>query len=192
MIFILTALSVLFSLYVVYSNNIIYSLLCLVMVFFLSGLLMLALRVEFLGYVVIIVYVGALAILFLFVVMTLDITSEEQASVEIKNNMVEPLPCIAGLAYFSVVSHLTIRVFSIESSLFERFSPIIPIQDQVIFANSLNPFVAYLYGTHFLYMILAGLLLLVAMVGAVLLTLEKARANQNTQKQQYQHAKKQL
>ena len=189
MLLLLSTLSVLFALYVIYSNNIVYSLLCLVMVFFLSGLMLLALRVEFLGYMLIIVYVGAIAILFLFVVMTLDITREEQNSVIIKSAG-GPLVHIAGLLYLLLVVYLTVKVFYTESFLFDRFSPILALTDQVILANSLNAISIYLYSTHFIYMIVAGFLLLVAMVGAVLLTLGDVRSNQDSQKQQYQYVKK--
>ena len=194
---ILFTLGVLFAMYVIYSNNIVYSLLCLVMVFLLSGIILLSLRIEFLGYMLIIVYVGAIAILFLFVVMTLDITREAQKSVMIQS-IGNPLVHLTGILYTVMVIYLTISVFSSESRLMENFSPM-PIgglTNQVLLADSLNPITIYLYSTHFLYMMVAGFLLLVAMVGAVLLTKEDDTKketkpiNQNSQKQQYQSPKK--
>lgn len=70
---------------VLFSRNVVYSLALLVLTFFLSALFLIQVGLEFLGYVLIVVYVGAIAILFLFVVMTLDIHSEETASSRVRN-----------------------------------------------------------------------------------------------------------
>jgi NADH-quinone oxidoreductase subunit J len=50
--------------------------LCLVLSFFIGGLLLISIGAEFLGLIVLIVYVGAIAVLFLFVVMMLNINTE--------------------------------------------------------------------------------------------------------------------
>jgi len=63
----------LFSFFVISSRNPIHSVLSLISVFLLSAILLLCLEVEFLALSFIIVYVGAIAILFLFIVMMLDI-----------------------------------------------------------------------------------------------------------------------
>ena len=55
------------------------------MTFFLSAVLLLGVRLVFLAYALVIVYVGAIAILFLFVVMTLDISREEKFSSAVRN-----------------------------------------------------------------------------------------------------------
>jgi len=185
----LASLSVIFALYVIHSNNILHSLISLMVVFFLSGIILLILRAEFLGYMLIIVYVGAIAILFLFVVMTLDINREESNYAIIKNTG-NYVPQVVGLAFILTVLFTTIQVFEADSALFEKFSFVSNSWLAITLNNSLNNLSISLYTFHFLYMVLAGLLLLVAMVGAVMLTLDKTRPNQNSPRQHYQSIKK--
>lgn len=189
MLTILASLSILFALYVIHSNNVVYCLMSLILVFFLSGLILLTLRIEFLGYMLIIVYVGAIAILFLFVVMTIDIDREESNYALLKNTG-NYTSQVVGLFFILTVQFITMRVFETDSILFEKFSFISDYWSSIIFNNSLNTISISLYTFHFLYMVLAGLILLVAMIGAVILTLDKERPNQNSQKQHYQSFKK--
>jgi len=63
----------LFSFFVISSRNPVHSVLSLISVFLLSAVLLLCLEVEFLALSFVIVYVGAIAILFLFIVLMLDI-----------------------------------------------------------------------------------------------------------------------
>jgi len=61
------------GLFVILTNNPVHSILALVLIFFLSSCLTLALGVEFLALLILMVYVGAISVLFLFVVMLLNI-----------------------------------------------------------------------------------------------------------------------
>ncbi len=61
---------------IIFSRNAVSALLFLILAYFFSGVFLILKGVEFLGYIIIIVYVGAIAVLFLFVVMTLDIQNE--------------------------------------------------------------------------------------------------------------------
>lgn len=189
MLTILASLSIIFALYVIHSNNVVYCLMSLIIVFFLSGLILIAFRAEFLGYMLIIVYVGAIAILFLFVVMTIDINREE-ANYALLKNTDNYTSQIIGIFFMLTVLFITVRVFEADSILFKKFSFIHDYGSYLTFSNSLNTVAISLYTFHFLYMVLAGLLLLVAMIGAVILTLDKKRLNQNSQKQHYQSFKK--
>ena len=109
------------SLLVILSRNVVYSLACLISTFFFSALLMLLVRLEFLGYVLVVVYVGAIAILFLFVVMTLDINQEERAS-SVVRNFGGYYSHVAALAFSSFVLWTTFSVVGPLSDLLERFS----------------------------------------------------------------------
>mmetsp|Transcript_12275 Transcript_12275/g.17056 ORF Transcript_12275/g.17056 Transcript_12275/m.17056 type:complete len:103 (+) Transcript_12275:1965-2273(+) len=82
----LATLTLISATLVLISRNIVYALAFLVTTFFLSAVLLINSGLEFLGYVLIVVYVGAIAILFLFVVMTLDINNEELASSRVRNS----------------------------------------------------------------------------------------------------------
>lgn len=70
---ILFILFVIVGLFVILTNNPVHSILALVLIFFLSSCLTLALGVEFLALLILMVYVGAISVLFLFVVMLLNI-----------------------------------------------------------------------------------------------------------------------
>ena len=70
---ILFILFVIVGLFVILTNNPVHSILALVLIFFLSSCLTLALGVEFLVLLILMVYVGAISVLFLFVVMLLNI-----------------------------------------------------------------------------------------------------------------------
>src|SRR5258708_33174088 len=62
---------------VVVSRNPVYSVLCLILAFFNAAALFLLIGAEFIAMILVIVYVGAVAVLFLFVVMMLDINLTE-------------------------------------------------------------------------------------------------------------------
>lgn len=70
--FIVWSLFFFVGLFVLLTNNPVHSILALVLIFFLSSCLALILGVEFLAFLILIVYVGAIAVLFLFVVMLLN------------------------------------------------------------------------------------------------------------------------
>ena len=65
------------SILVIFSNNAVHSVLYLIFTFFNSAILFLLMNAEFLAMTIVIVYVGAIAVLFLFVVMMLNITESE-------------------------------------------------------------------------------------------------------------------
>src|ERR1700749_229984 len=68
------------ALCVIFSKNIIQSVLYLILVFFLCSLLFIYLGADFIGLIILIVYIGAIAVLFSFVVMMLDIRLLEISS----------------------------------------------------------------------------------------------------------------
>jgi NADH:ubiquinone oxidoreductase subunit 6 (subunit J) len=67
-----------FAIKVVQNRNPIYSLLNLIFVFILTSIFFLSKNIEFLGFLLIVVYVGALAVLFLFVIMMLNLKHVSQ------------------------------------------------------------------------------------------------------------------
>lgn len=75
--YVFASILVLSALGVILSRNPVYSALCLVLCFFTSAVLWLLIEAEFLAIVLVLVYVGAVMVLFLFVVMMLDINLEE-------------------------------------------------------------------------------------------------------------------
>jgi len=75
--FVFAATLIAAALGVILARNPVYSALLLVLCFFLSAVIWLLLDAEFLGIVLVLVYVGAVMVLFLFVVMMLDVNLEE-------------------------------------------------------------------------------------------------------------------
>lgn len=80
MISVFLSLILIAALGVILSRNIVQSVLYLILVFFLCSLLFIYLGADFLGLIILIVYIGAIAVLFLFVVMMLNVRVLELAS----------------------------------------------------------------------------------------------------------------
>src|SRR5208283_3407668 len=87
---------------VVLARNPVYSALLLILCFFNSALIWLLLDAEFLGIVLVLVYVGAVMVLFLFVVMMLDVNIEEFRR-GIAGNWALTA-CVAGFVVFAIVN----------------------------------------------------------------------------------------
>ena len=155
-------------------RNPVHSVLFLILVFFNSAGLFVLLGAEFLAMILVVVYVGAVAVLFLFVVMMLDINF-----VELRQGFLQYLPTgiIIGLILFFelvvIVGGHTIASEDIKSSTW----PIPPVNN----LTNTEALGELLY-THYIYLFqAAGIILLVAMVGAIVLT---HRHRQGARKQQ--------
>ncbi len=151
---------VLSSLGVVSSKNPVYSVLFLILAFFNSAILFLFLNAEFLAMLLIVVYVGAVAVLFLFVVMMLNVKQEES---NIKFQKYTPFTLLivtivfAEILYISLSDNVTLNNISVSENL--------SIANNTIFLGNI------LYTDYFLLFQLSGIILLVAMIGAITLTL---------------------
>ena len=100
--------------FVVYSNNPVHSVLFLILVFFNAIGLLLIFNVEFLAMIFLIIYVGAIAVLFLFVVMMLNVRI-----VVLSGNFLRFLPigCIAGFIFFLEIFLIFFKSFNIDLDL---------------------------------------------------------------------------
>lgn len=105
----------LFSFFVISSRNPIHSVLSLISVFLLSAILLLCLEVEFLALSFIIVYVGAIAILFLFIVMMLDIKMGDDSFDVLKFG---PLSYFVSFIFFFEITKPLIDLTSFSNSSF--------------------------------------------------------------------------
>ena len=152
-----TALIVLSSIAVIYVSNPVYSVLFLILTFFISSTLFVLLGAELIAMLVIIVYVGAVAVLFLFVVMMLDINYSR-----FKNGFTKYLTIglLCGIILFVNI------VFIIkQSATTELVSDPIPYTSNVIAIGNLI-YTKYMYIFH-----LSGILLLISIIGSLVLTL---------------------
>ena len=151
---------------VIASRNPVHSVLFLILTFFnAAGLFMLA-GAEFLALILIVVYVGAVAVLFLFVVMMLDVDFAE-----LREGVLQYLPIGAIVGIILAVELILVlgTSFALPDGGVRGAQPI-PDLDQVSNIRALGD---VLYTQYVFFFQLAGMVLLVAMIGAIVLTISK-------------------
>jgi NADH-quinone oxidoreductase subunit J len=144
---------------VIFARNPVHSVLWLILAFFNAAGLMLLVGAEFIAMLLVIVYVGAVAVLFLFVVMMLDI---DFAS--LRSGFTRNLP-------FGIIIALVLLAEMVVAAMTRGAGPAasggqiaVTTQPNIVALGQL------LYSRYLLPFELAGLILLVAMVGAIVLT----------------------
>ncbi len=151
---------------VIASRNPVHSVLFLILSFFNAAGLFVLMGAEFLAMVLVIVYVGAVAVLFLFVVMMLDINY-----VELRRGVLQYLPigAFVGLLLLAELLVVLSGWVVIPQAASVAAAPIPPL-DQVTNTEAIGRII---YTDYFYLFQTAGLILLVAMIGAIVLTLRK-------------------
>jgi NADH-quinone oxidoreductase subunit J len=147
---------------VISSRNPVHSVLFLILCFVNAAGLFILMGAEFLAMILIVVYVGAVAVLFLFVVMMLDVDF-----VELRQGMLNYMP-IGGSIGLIVLVELALVVFSWVLSPTALKSAASPPASGVTNTQALGEI---LYTKYVYYFEASGLILLVAMIGAIVLTL---------------------
>jgi NADH-quinone oxidoreductase subunit J len=149
---------------VIAARNPVHSVLFLILAFFNGAGLFLLLGAEFLAMILVIVYVGAVAVLFLFVVMMLDVDF-----VELRQGMLNYLPVGAtiGLILLGELG-LVVGTWTLSPGLLKAVTAPLPASGTVSNTEAIG---LLLYTRYLFYFQSAGLILLVAMVGAIVLTL---------------------
>ena len=148
----------------VLSRNPVHSVLWLILAFLSSAGLFVLLGAEFVAMLLVIVYVGAVAVLFLFVVMMLDVDFSE-----LKAEMAKYMPLALLIAVVLLMQlGIAFGVWEASDKAEGLRAAVTPAADQVHNTKALG---LILYDQYFLLFQLAGLILLVAMVGAIVLTL---------------------
>ncbi|MCZ4351170.1 NADH-quinone oxidoreductase subunit J [Roseovarius aestuarii] len=150
------------GLFTVISRNPVHSVLWLILSFVSAAGLFVLLGAEFVAMLLVIVYVGAVAVLFLFVVMMLDVDFAE-----LKAEMAKYMP-LALLIGVILLMQLGMAFGSWEISATADAARAAPAPEGVQNTAALG---LLLYDKYFLLFQLAGLILLVAMIGAIVLTL---------------------
>ncbi|MDX2157424.1 MAG: NADH-quinone oxidoreductase subunit J [Hyphomicrobiaceae bacterium] len=151
---------------VITARNPVHAVLWLILAFFNAAGLFILLGAEFLAMILVVVYVGAVAVLFLFVVMMLDVDFAELRAGFIKN---APLGALVGLIV--LVELVAVVGFRIAGQTFTARGPA-PIPGAGAKLTNTEAIGAVLYKSPFVfYLEAAGLILLVAMIGAIVLTL---------------------
>jgi len=168
--------NIFFATLIILSSNPIYSIISLVCVIVSSSCILFFLEVEFLSFILLLIYIGAIAVLFLFVVMLLQVNNvvtkkRKDISVDVFLYAFILSKCLYFFYFFNKkLSMATVSIFSgympvtslnITSSIsFSSFS-----RDSSIFLN------LFVYKSYFF--IVVGFLLLFSMVGAIVLCIKK-------------------
>ena len=155
---------------VIQSRNPVYSVLFLILVFFNVAGLLILLGLDFFALIFLVVYVGAIAVLFLFVVMMLNI---KLAEIDEKRLRYLPIGGFLGILFLSevflIVDNDLIPLLDYSDSRGAAYD-FTSLVDQVTNIESVG---LLLYTYYFYYFIMASLILLVAMIGAIVLTMHK-------------------
>ena len=152
------------GLMVVAARNPVHSVLFLILAFVNAAGLFLLLGAEFLAMLLIVVYVGAVAVLFLFVVMMLDVDFAE-----FRQGFLNYLPIGALIGFILAVELLlVVGAWVIDPQLVK--APVAAIPANISNTEALG---RVLYTQYVYYFQAAGLVLLVAMIGAIVLTLRE-------------------
>ncbi|MEW5422593.1 NADH-quinone oxidoreductase subunit J [Amorphus sp. 3PC139-8] len=162
--YLFAAVTVASAFMVISSRNPVHSVLFLILAFFNSAGLFLLLGAEFLAMILVVVYVGAVAVLFLFVVMMLDVDFAE-----LRHGALQYLP-VGGLIGFVLLIELLLVLGSwviAPEVAADATAPIPPVSE----TTNIAALGELLYTRYVYFFQAAGLILLVAMVGAIVLTL---------------------
>jgi NADH-quinone oxidoreductase subunit J len=148
---------------VVSARNPVHSVLFLILAFFNSAALFVLLGAEFLAIILVVVYVGAVAVLFMFVVMMLDISYSEM-----REGFLQYLP-LGGLIGLILLLELAVVFggFLISPEVSGRLAAPTPKPDAASNTQALGEI---LYTNYVYFFEAAGMILLVAMIGAIVLT----------------------
>jgi NADH-quinone oxidoreductase subunit J len=149
---------------VVGARNPVHSVLFLILAFFNAAGLFILLGAEFLAMILVVVYVGAVAVLFLFVVMMLDVDF-----VELRQGFLNYLP-VGALVAVVLLAELVIVLAGWTFAPGVPLTVAVPIPDAGEVSNT-AALGRVLYTQYIYFFQAAGLVLLVAMVGAIVLTL---------------------
>ncbi|TVP71987.1 MAG: NADH-quinone oxidoreductase subunit J [Rhodobacteraceae bacterium] len=152
------------GLMVTVSRNPVHAVLWLILAFLSGAGFFVLLGAEFLAMLLIIVYLGAVIVLFLFVVMMLDV---DFASLKGEVARYFPIAALVGLVLLMQMSLLVGSWQAADGALALRQAPT-PDPDQIHNTKALG---LIIYDQYFLVFQVSGLVLLVAMIGAIVLTL---------------------
>ncbi len=157
--YLFATLTIASALAVIFSRNPVHSVLWLIVAFFNSAGLMLLLGAEFIAMLVVIVYVGAVAVLFLFVVMMLNVDFASLRSGFTRNL---PFGLIIALVLLAEIV-IAVSAWQAGPTLSGRAIPAATTPNIVALGQ-------LLYSRYLFAFEIAGLILLVAMIGAIVLT----------------------
>ena len=154
---------------VIISQHSVFSLLFLVSCFIFSSFLLFLLECEFLALLFIVVYVGAIAILFLFAIMML-----ESKQINLSRNAIKyfPVGIVFSVGLLVPILNIINNTFEDTSFIFSSFylNNYVNWYDLIDSTNDVNVYGQILYSYFVLQFLVAGLILLLVLIGVVYLT----------------------
>lgn len=174
--YLFSAMTIVAAIGVITVKNSVQAVLCLVLTFFSAAALWLLLEAEFLAITLVLVYVGAVMVLFLFVVMMLDVDFAA-----LKQGFAKHLPLglLVGAALFSAI------YWVINFKVFGTDKIAEPAKHDADYSN-VEELGRLLYGEYFYPFEIAGVILLVAIIAAISLTF-RGRRDRKGQSVREQH-----
>ena len=164
------------ALMVIVSKNTVHSVFFLILDFISVGCLFIMIGAEFLGMILLIVYVGAVAVLFLFVVMMLNVAEQKQSWFIGKKSTHIPSGLIVSVLIFLELL-VVIGGWKYKDNI--KSSSLLSVDKE--FSNT-HQIGNVMYTDYVLYFQLSGVILLLSMIGAILLTYRK---REGVKKQSY-------
>ena len=164
------------ALMVITSRNTINSVFFLILDFISVGCLFIMIGAEFLGMILLIVYVGAVAVLFLFVVMMLNVAQQKQSWFIGKKSSHIPTGIIVGILIFLELL-VVVGGWKYKDNIMNSSSLV--VNNKISNTHQIGN---VMYTDHILFFQLSGVILLLSMIGAILLTYRK---RENVKKQSY-------
>jgi NADH-quinone oxidoreductase subunit J len=158
--YLMAAVTLISALAVVTARNPVHSVLFLVAAFFSAAGLFVLLGAEFLAMLLVVVYVGAVAVLFLFVVMMLDIDFAA-----LRGGFTKYLPIGGAVASVLAIEMVLVAITVSDKGAAHGATPVISDTNNIVQIGRV------LYTDYVYFFQAAGLVLLVAMIGAIVLTL---------------------
>ena len=175
--YIFSAIAIISAIMVTASKNTVHSVFFLILDFISISCLLIMIGAEFLGMIMLIVYVGAVAVLFLFVVMMLNVAQQKnqwflssQSSGHIPIGLI-----ISTIIFFELI--IVIGGWKYKPNLFEKTNT--QTQESISNTHSLGQI---LYTDYIHIFQISGMILLIAMIGAIVLTF---RQREGVKKQSY-------
>ena len=172
-----SSIAVLAAIMVVVSKNTVYSVFFLILDFVSISILFIMIGAEFLGMIMLIVYVGAVAVLFLFVVMMLNVT-EQNLKKSFRKGLINNISVgtiVGAIIFLELV--VVIGGWKYKDNFVQLSSE--SFEDKISNTHALGNI---LY-TDYIYLFqISGMILLVAMIGAITLTFRK---KENVKRQNY-------
>ena len=155
------------SFMVITLKNAVHSVLFLILVFCNISCLLLLLGAEFFAFMFLIVYVGAIAVLFLFVVMMLNIKTN---SLKLNNLSSIPLGLILGFVLLNEIYKFITSIFNVSNLQILKYTSWLSENRSITNVEAIGNVLYTNYSSLFL---LCGIVLLVAMIGSIVLTMHQ-------------------